>query len=361
MTDLVFDRLAAPDHPWSKAMSDLEMVDDIGRKALCRNRRMDYRVSGSREQHMLDASSSSGQLDGEDLLKQWSDYFKSAICLPTDATGGGYRAAYLELHNETNRIVNRSMPFDLLIHVGSLNRILWRLATSEFDSPLAFDMDFEQITGCAMPKRNQEDTYKDRTIFNAGVGSVAENLIGQDGRAIKEMAGLLCDALGNRQPPWWACFAEEVAPYIQSGDWAGLCKSLGLGHFAENEWILIWQYEVVSAGDLFRPTVVESNDSPFHYPSPPSSRYGVTMPLGHGFPLCREVIHPPLSGTSATDACTGELYKIDGFSVEQDGFINDIPKFRLNHTDRLENEFTSANDQDWIDRHKNANATNGNC
>ena len=279
------------------------------------------------------------------------------VC-PTDATRVGSRSAYLESHNETNQIVNRSMPFDLLIHVGSLNRILWRLATSEFGSSLAFDMDFEQITGCSMPKLRPGDTHKDRTIFNAGVDTVAEDLIGHGEGVIKEMAGLLCDALGDRQPPWWACFAEEVAPYIQSGDWAGLCKTLGLGHFAENEWILIWQYEVVNAGDLFRPTVVESNDSPYHYPSPPSSRYGVTMPLDMGFPLCREVIHPPLSGTSAIDACTGELSKIEGFPVEENGLINDIPNFRLNQRERLENEFTTANDQDWIDRHKD---TNGNC
>lgn len=352
VTNWIFDRLATPDHSWSKAMSDLEKVDDIGTRALCSNLQMDFRVSESREQHMLDAPQFYDQPDGEDLLKQWRDYFQSSICQPANSTTGSSVSAYMEPHNDKNRISNRCMSFDLLIHVGSLNRILWRLATSEYGSATVFGMDFYQITGCTMPKRKPEDTYMDRTNFNTSVDTVAENLIGQGEGVMKEMAGLLCDTLGDRQPPWWACFAEEVAPYIQTEDWAGLCKSLGLGHFAENEWIIIWQYEVGTAGDLFRPTVVESNDSPYHYPSPLSSQYGVTMPLGLGFPLCREVIHPPLSGTPAIEACTGELCKIKGFPVAENGLINDVPEFRLNHHERLEDEFTSENDQDWLERHK---------
>lgn len=336
VTNWIFDRLALSDHPWSKGMSGLEMDDDAGRKALCGNWRMDHRVSKLREQNMLGSHHFPGRPVGEELLEQWSAY-----C----------RYVNIEHLNENNLIKNPAVSFDQLVHVGSFNRILWELGGAEYGSPNAFGIEFQQITNCTVPKRKVSETYKDSMSFNKQVDDLVDDLQKRGKGVVKEMSGLLCDVLASLPRPWWACFAEELTPYIQSGDWAGLCKTLGLGHFMENEWVLIWQYDVGSVRDLYRPTVIEADVSPYHYPSPPSSQYGITMPLGQGLPICREVVHRPLTGTSAIDACTGELCKIQGYPTENYGHHEDVPRLRCNHRDRLESEFTSDVDQDWIERH----------
>lgn len=212
-------------------------------------------------------------------------------------------------------------------------------------------MDFWQITGYTVPVRNAVGNPPSLEGFNAGVDTLAENLLKLDKDKIKEMAGLLCDSTVNNKPYWWACFAEELAPYIRGSDWATLCKALGLGHFEEGEWILVWQYEVGHTGGVYKPTVIEAYTTPYHYPSPPSSQCGVAMPLSPGLPICREVIHPPLSGSLAVEACTGELHKIQGYPSENDSFYTNITEIRSNHRSSLEAEFDEQNDQDWFKRH----------
>lgn len=348
----VFDRQVLPSNPWFKAINDLEVDKKIDRKALCSNWRMDHRVSKSREKSMLDSSEFTGQPDGEEFIKQIQSYFYSALCRPFQ-TNTGEQPVYLETHNDSNRVQNKIPPFDLLIHVGSLNGILWRLSGNESSGGAnLFGMEFEQITNCSLPIRMPGETAGNRPFFNSRVDAVVESLIGKGEEAIKQFGGLLCDSLGINQPHWWACFAEEVNKYIQSEDWSSLCKALGVGHLAENEWIIIWQYEVSDAKSLFRPTVVEANTSPYHYPSPPSSQFGITMPLGVDLPNCREVIHPPLFAPLATETCTGKLCKIQGFPSDNFSHQKDIPSFRDSHRRRLKQEFADAKDQNWFERHK---------
>lgn len=351
-TTWIFDRPALTEHPWSNALSDLERDKDIGRRALCSNLRMDHRIEKSREQSMLNAPFFGGHPTGEVLLSQWKEYYQSALCRQSKAVSEEQLPVYLKPYNENNRLTNKTPEFDQLIHVGSLNRILWRLANAECGSSSAFAMDFWLTTQCSLPGRKRDGGDWNRINFNKSIDELVGELLIQGKDVIKKMTGLLCDALGPNQPPWWACFAEDVNTSVQSKDWAALCKTLGMGYLRENEWILIWRYEVGDAGPLFRPTLVEANDTPYHYPSPPSSRYGVTMPLSLNLPNCREVIHPPLSSPEAGEACTGEIGKIQGFSSEDHYHHNNIPHYRRVHFKRLEQEFTNMKDQDWFERHK---------
>lgn len=351
-TTRIFDRSAAAAHPWSDALKDLEKSNDSGRMALCGNLRMDHRVESMREQGMLNTPFLGGRPTGETFLTQWREYYQSALCRPAAAITEDRLPAYLRPSNENNRVTAKIPEFEQLIHVTSLNRLLWRLSQAECGASSAVGMNFSIITQCEFPVRERSGECNDRTIFNKGVDTLAEGLLTQGKDVIKKMAGFLCEALGPNQPPWWACFAEDVNAFVRAKDWASLCKALGLGYLTDNEWILMWRYEAGVAMPLFRPTQVEANDTPYHYPSPPSSQYGITMPLDARLPNCREVVHPPLSTTDAEEACTGEIGKIRGFAAEARYHLTHIPRFRRAHGKRLEREFADVKDAAWFERHK---------
>ena len=171
----------------------------------------------------------------------------------------------------------------------------------------------------------------------------------------RALARLLCDALGRFQPPWWACFAAEAAPLLSASDATSLCQALGLGHIEVGEWLLVWRYDLdvlrrlYPGMPLFRPTVVEANDSPCHFPPPPGYRYGITMPLaGAGRGALREVIHPPLFEDAAGDACTGSLLRVATPPLADH---NELPNLRAAHRRRLLADFGGPHTQGWLDRH----------
>ena len=188
---------------------------------------------------------------------------------------------------------------DQLIHVKSLNNILWRLTGAEHASG-SLSRRLRTITGQGLPERKTSVGVLGRQGFVDQVDVIARNVQQRGPNAVKELAGLLCEVLGNTQPPWWACFFQEVRPWLNKADWLAMCQLLGLGHLlsdsSSGHWLLVWRYAVHTAYPLYRPTVVEANDNPFHCPSPPSKKCGITMPLGIDLRACREVIHPHLPG-----------------------------------------------------------------
>ena len=331
LTTWIFNRPAVAEHPWSDALKDLEKSNDTGRMALCGNLRMDHRVESPREQSMLNTSFLGGRPTGESFLSQWKEYYQSALCCPATAVSEDRLPVYLRPYNDNNRVTHKIPEFDQLIHVASLNGILWRLASDECVSSSAFARRFLSTTQCPVPVKKGNDRYSSRILFDREIDVLVEKLLQQDKGIIKKMAGLLCEALSSSQPPWWACFAEDVNTYVQTKDWDSLCKALGLGYLMENEWVLIWRYQAGVATPLFRPTLVEANDAPYHYPSPPSSQYGITMPLDLHQPNCREVVHPPLSAPDTEGSCTGEIGKIRGFAAEDRYYLSHIPRFRRAH------------------------------
>jgi len=185
--------------------------------------------------------------------------------------------------------------------------------------------------------------------FLRAVDDVAQDLLDRSEGAIRAMAGLLADTMGPREPPWWACFSQEIESILAAKDTAGLCSALGLGHRKDGEWLLVWRYPVAAAGPLYRPTVLEANDSPYHHPSPPQYPLGITMPLDAGQPACREVLHRPLRGVAAVQGCTGELVRLENFAARGDR--RRLALLRLGHRERLRREFPTSGLNPWMERH----------
>lgn len=348
----IFDRRFT-NHRWSQAFEGMERGADVTRRTICGNWRMDHRVSHDRESHMLGTPEFADKPDAEQWWKQRGDYFSRAVCRTITAGITGLQPPYIESFNDGNTISRQTIPHhDQLIHVKSLNNILWRLTGAEHASG-SLSRRLRTITGQGLPERKTSVGVLGIQGFVDQVDVIARNVQQRGPNAVKELAGLLCEVLGNTQPPWWACFFQEVRPWLNKADWLAMCQLLGLGHLlsdtSSGHWLLVWRYAVHTAYPLYRPTVVEANDNPFHCPSPPSKKCGITMPLGIGLRACREVIHPPLTGENATNTCTGELGHVASASSED--YYSKLAEFRSEHFSRLQDESRDASDHNWIRRH----------
>jgi len=170
----------------------------------------------------------------------------------------------------------------------------------------------------------------------------------------RHLAGLVSATLGPNEPHWWAAFAYEVDDAIAGTDWTEAAIRLGLGHLPTGDWMLAWRYAPQEAGPLYRPTVLETADNSFHFPSPPGTGYGITMPLADGRAAVRELIHAPLKGDACALACVGRLGRIERppITVNTDNELRDW--YRLRRQAHRRHLGESANDSitHWIARHR---------
>lgn len=352
---LMFDRRRT-NHRWLRAFQELER-GEWTRRLICNNWRMDHRVSQARETRVLEAAEFQDELDGETWWQRRYEHFGRTICQPTVLGPLGLQSAYLDAPNGSNAIARSALPaHEQLVHVASLNRILWRLTSGEY---LTGDlrMRFLDLTDRLLPEKLMGSTFRDAIEFQGRVNDIAEGVNRLGLKRVKQVANLLCDALGERQPPWWACFAQELMPLIEGGDWTGLAQMLGLGHIGAGEWLIVWRYEVRvlymlgAEFQIFRPTVVEADDSLCHFPSPPKSSYGIAMPLRlNEEGACREVIHPPLMGEVAAEACSFPLCRIASPPLSA---YNELDTLRRTHCLRLAREYPQTETYSWLSRHGN--------
>lgn len=346
----IFDRQRHR-HRWETAFTELEKSAVFGHAQVVENWRMDPRVSPEREQVLLDASEFADPApDGGTWQAQRGKYFGRALCRPSREEASGLRSAYLEPVNAGNRLTRRHPNSVELLHVASLDRWIARLSGAQ---PLSRKRRrrFREIVGLPFPERPPNRPAPTADELTASVDGIAKAL---DGRAdaVRELAELLCDGLGVNEPPWWATFAHDLEPVLRRESGAELCRRLGLGHLNQGEHLFVWRYPVerltLQGLDLWRPTVIEANDSPWHFSSPPGAAYGITMPLGAPKSrACREVLHAPLRGADARETCLGTLWRVEEAPVGYD----QVSELRRRHRSRLEKDQPSPDTSAWLARH----------
>lgn len=278
----LFDRPRS-DHPWLDALSELDRSPVIGEPQITANWRMDHRVDGSREGALLAPGGFPDIADpnGESFRQARGNYFPEFLCRPDGTESGAAEPpAYLTHANRTNRIpAERVSPNHDLLRLVSLNALLRRALSGGYAAgDLALEI--EATSGHSLPAK----------IDDAAVELIAESARKAGEESIRRLAGLISNALGPTEPHWWAAFAYEVEGHIQGEDWSEAAVRLGLGHLKTGDWLLAWRYSPQVAGPLYRPTILETADNSFHFPSPPKYDYGITMPLAEEWPLVRELI-----------------------------------------------------------------------
>jgi hypothetical protein len=335
----VFDR-ERDHHPWQEAFQEMQRLDVDRRWAVAANWRMDHRVSEDREWGDLEASGHFTSVrNANDWWEARKNYFQQEICQPVTPGPTGKISAYGRPTNAANRIADRISAFDKLVHVASFSSLLRRVSRS--DRSAEVEAILHQLTG--------QRLLSNWGPLNAQVSMLARAMLALGPEVIRRIAGLLADSLGEQEPPWWASFVEEVQTALDSKNALALCVALGLGHLPTGDWLLVWRYPIKEAGPLYRPTVLEANDSPFHFPSPPGCALGITMPLDSAQAACREVLHRPLRGRAAVEFCTGELFFLERLPVLRDNEV--LVKLRTQHRARIQRELSLTGLNAWMLRH----------
>ena len=344
LPERLFDREAG-DHAWVSALGELDEHADVGRRAVAKNWRMDGRVAADREAGLLavpDFAGLSSASDGEDWWTARQKAFESRLCRPPEHSDA------LAAPNANNRIAPDALaPHQHLVHVASLQAVLWRL-TAEDDRELSFR--WFLLTG--RPFELPVGDSRDWSTFVPRVNSIWQTIEAQGKEVQQELAGLLCERLGRTEPLWWACLAHEVRPFLEEEDAIGLARALGLGHLRAGERLIVWRYEVsdlrraFGPSALVRPTAIEANDNPYHFPGSVADPLGITMPLSKRGG-CRELLHPPLRGQLAIDACLPPALLLESDTLPD--WQQRLPTLRKRHRKRLAWESTAL--AAWLDRH----------
>ena len=345
----LFDR-ERPAHPWTQALAELCVSGADGRWAVGANWRMDHRVSESREADLKASYDSYLKVisGADDWWEALFLYFSGQICRPCYAGAPPPVSALIRTTNQNNLVPIKLPAFELLVHVASFSRLVARVSVG----PLAADVSVElqRLCGLSLPSRPNPGGASGGGWLDSGLRELAFALLDRGEDVVRQAAGLLVSAQGDTEPPWWACFAHEVQPLLDAGDAAGLCGALGLGHFRTGEWLLLWRYQLEDAFPVYRPTVVEAKDSPYHFPSPPHFKVGITMPVDDIRGACREVLHRPLRGMAARRGCTGQLLELASFSPPREPV--GISALRSTQRRRLREEFSKDSETlAWINRH----------
>jgi hypothetical protein len=350
----VFDR-QRQSHVWLHALSELEAADATI-AAVVANWRMDHRLSEAREKDILGSGELGKDLNGRDWWAARREHFRRTVCRAASPKDGGAPAAYLSASNGNNALDRRRLPYhEQFLHVTSLNRVLERLLRAGLDDRVRLAL--EDLTGRGFSPRLVGSGY-DPSLFATKVDELARAVNGLGERKVRELATLLADALGPHEPPWWSAFAQEVVPEVRRMDWVELAAVLGLGHLRAGDWVFLWHFElslvfdVEPGASLTRPTVIEANDSPYHFPSPPSVAWGIAMPLRdtlHG--AVREVLHPPLRAMADTGRCDCRLVQL-AQDPAPDLSTSGLAKLRARHRQRLQSEYPAGETGRWLERHR---------
>lgn len=292
-SNYLFDRLR-PAHPWFAALGELENSLKPGHAPLAQNWRMDDRVDDARENHLNATGYFPAGSLGSGFKSAIREYYNHYQCR---SPAGAPCAAYAESTNESNRI-----PFDerparnnRLLHLVAVKSLLRHVMNPTVSGKADFEIAVFRLVGFRLPE-NPANSDVERLVN-------ALNARGQP--MVKEFARALSEALGVNEPHWWASFAHEIDDMSATSDWTNAVRITGQGEIEQGEWLMAWNYSPEVAGKLFRPTVAEAGTYAFHFPSPPTENYGITMPLASSLPAVRELIHAPLKGDTSADACIG--------------------------------------------------------
>jgi hypothetical protein len=335
-------------HPWLHALSELERSSVIGEPQVIANWRMDHRVDSIREVALsgprgLATDAGSG---GARFQQARRDYFTQRQCRPVAVVGVGAEApAYLTSENTGNRIpADRISPNHSLVHLASLNALLRRALSGGYGAA-DLEIEIESLTG-----RSVSGTPDAATIDR--IASAARSA-GEEW--VRHFSALISEALGPTEPHWWAAFAYEVDERIEGDDWTEAAVLLGLGHLNTGDWMMSWRYSPQVAGPLYRPTVLETADNSFHFPSHPGEAYGITMPLAEERPLIRELVHAPLKGDICAESCIGRLGRIEQplLEVNNDTELDNWYRTRRgSHRRRLMESSDTTPVRNWMLRHE---------
>jgi|GEM_PF-1313345 len=338
----IFDRRRHA-HPWEAELARLHSSAVPGAPALAANWRMDARVDDARENQLTESPLFPSTTVSTDFCKAVTDYFAYHQCRQVGATP---EPDYASAANSSNLIPVAQRPSrnHFLLHIASINRLLTIILRAANPNRADFQIQLSRLTG---ERPLTSATFRE-------VDRLADSLTAMGPDTVKRFARITSDALGENEPFWWAAFAHEIGNFAATEDWTEAARTLGLGHLETGERLIAWRYSPELLAGLYRPTVAEARDSGFHFPSPPGSDYGITMPLTDAAVAVKELLHAPLKSDLSFAYCTGTIGKIENPPAPLNA-VSDISRWfserRSGHRAYLGRQFLSDGAQNWLRRH----------
>ena len=329
---------------WSEKLRECENAADINRPVVASNWRMDHRVSKIRAQRCF-------------KVEAYAE-------IASRATSGCLTES-LSFNNKINASNKIDIPADTaLIRVVGFPKMIDLYDEYKREDNKASILD-EEIRGLLAQIKNK-DLY---TLFslspqlnNALISEICD-------AGMQQMFGaILLKHLGGYDNLWWAGKLSGLEKHLQNPiNSQALCAALGLGHLffspksTNDIWLMILKYtasnDIYEQINCYRPTVLEAGNHSYHFPSPPSHQYGLTMPLSVEYAPVDELIHDLPSFISRPnleqEVCDISFCKLSlpNF-IEEEGAKKQIKQMRKQHRKYLLNNYTiEMSDIKWIKSH----------
>lgn len=319
----LFDAVVAPGHAWASELTRLELAAAVEERCLSANLAMDARV-------LPEAQS------------DWLNAVGATLPLP-EALGAHWRRAYVQ---PQAKVRFSGSPVRLparrqLAHVEPFGGLFMRSLGAGMHRVTALDALVGRYTGRAGLVQGLKAP--------ANYDALAQALNGLADDEFREVLGeaLQCVEAQGPRPFWWATLGEELAGH--GNDATALCSALGLGAYAEGDWVLAFDYTVADAGLLYRPTTLDSGGYPFHFPSPMEHPHGLSMALRHSEIPCTEMSHHALPWDVAADRVRPNVLKLTSAWTKA-GVYAALPDQRSLQRTRL--KLGQATCQPWLNRHQ---------
>jgi hypothetical protein len=313
---MIFGRDAAADHPLEAKLAPLDTAAGSDR-FVGQNWRWDWRVSEPREQQLLAYMADLERVEHDPSLQScYRKYYTARIC-------HGSPVEYVHPCNRGNLVPGIARHYELA-HVVCLNR--FREAAQE------------GLPEARVIPPDKWGAWLDEKVETARQGG----LVG-----VREFVLTLFHAWNKwgriDQRPAWASFWADVEPLLAGPSWADRVRDgLGLGMVEANRWLLVLRYQVREVVCCVRPTCLDADWKPWHFPSPEGEKTGFTMDLtlGTNGTCCPEVIHSPIRLNIAH--WTGHIDRTSRSPSEYD-----IGELRHRHYQRLRARF-GGRVPDWL-------------
>jgi hypothetical protein len=338
---ILFDRTIRPSHAWYASYQAMQSAvrDDV--QAVYANLAMEHRI----------ATTSLKELEND--VAQCLQNQAATACTPDlpSALGTYFSEHYIQPPRNVRFLgdpIQKLPASTSLIHVTSMSKLFKRLLK----------------TGDSIGKLHGViATYFGRTIDIPQSGkdwkphhtsTLADNLNVLDRLSFVELMEAVHNLLPANSPCWWA------APYLdlkkqteQLGLAENIALALGLGYFETDDFLLVYQYKVSEAGQLYTPTTPETNAYAYHFPSPPQSNTsgGLSMPLVNDLKPCSEFIHHPLSAENASRALQQPIRDLQKM-IDMSVLSQNLSNLRQHHRQVLdEHHCATQTGQQWMQKY----------
>lgn len=302
----IFGRDAPSNHALEAKLTPLDTVGSSER-FIAHNWRHDWRVFEPREQQVVGHIAG---MQGDPALKSCYDqYHRECIC-------AGCPPEYRQVCNDRNLL-------------PGIVRDSWLARVVPLDH-------FKKAAGEQLPEVRAVPTW-DAWLEDTIGRARQRGFIG-----LREFLARLFHAWNNwsehDQRPAWASFWADVEPLLAASTWPDRVRdALGLGKVPANKWLIVLRYRVKDVPCCIRPTCLDADWVPWHFPSPPAETTGITMDLDSGNigMCCPEVIHQPIALN--IEHWLGHMGKTSRTPNE-----HDMADLRRRHHERLRSRFGDA-------------------